>query len=69
MDTTPSRKRTFKHLTWEKRLQIEALYRIGYKAPAIAKEIGCTFKTVYIEVNRGTYEHKESYWDCYAEKK
>lgn len=53
------KKITFKHLTWEQRLQIEALYRIGYKARQIATEIGCSFKTIYNELKRGEYEHTE----------
>ena len=53
------KKRSFKHLTWEKRLQIEALHKIGYKARQIAEEIGCSFKTVYNELKRGEYFHTE----------
>lgn len=53
------KKRKFRHLTWENRLQIEALFRIGYKARQIAKEIGCSFKTVYNELKRGEYIHTE----------
>jgi len=52
-----SNKRKFKHLTWEKRLQIEALYKVGYKARKIAEEVGCSFKTIYNELKRGEYEH------------
>lgn len=52
-----NKKRKFKHLTYAKRLQIEALYRVGYKARQIAEEIGCSFKTVYNELKRGEYEH------------
>lgn len=57
--------RKFKHLTWEKRLQIEALFKIGYKARQIANEIGCSFKTIYNELKRGEYEHTKvshSFW-------
>lgn len=60
------KKRKFKHLTWEKRLQIEALFKVGYKARAIAEEIGCSFKTVYNELKRGEYQHLDyRTWDTY----
>jgi len=51
------KKRHFKHLTWNQRLQIEALLKVGLKATAIAKEVGCSFKTVYNELKRGEYQH------------
>lgn len=60
-----TKKRTFKHLTWNDRLQIEALYRVGYKARKIAEEIGCSFKTIYNELKRGEYEHtkvSDNFW-------
>ncbi|MBE5756906.1 MAG: IS30 family transposase [Clostridiales bacterium] len=60
-----TKKRTFKHLTWNDRLQIEALYRVGYKARRIAEEIGCSFKTIYNELKRGEYEHtkvSDNFW-------
>lgn len=44
-------------MTWEQRLKIEALFKIGYKARRIAEEIGCSFKTIYNELKRGEY-HK-----------
>ena len=65
MDATPLRKRKFKHLTWEKRLQIEALFKAGFKARKIAEEIGCSFKTIYNELKRGEYQHtkvEHSFW-------
>lgn len=58
-------KRTFKHLTWEKRLQIEALFKAGLNARQIAKQIGCSFKTIYNELKRGEYFHtkkQQSFW-------
>ena len=58
--------RKFKHLTWEKRLQIEALFKAGLKARAIAKEIGCSFKTIYNELKRGEYKHTRTYYDKYG---
>ena len=59
------KKRKFRHLTWEKRLQIEALFKVGYKARQIAEEIGCSFKTIYNELKRGEYNHTIQYVDSY----
>ena len=59
------KKRKFRHLTWEKRLQIEALFKVGYKARQIADEIGCSFKTIYNELKRGEYDHikvQDTFW-------
>lgn len=58
-------KRKFKHLTWEDRLRIEALFKAGHNARQIANVIGCSFKTVYNELKRGEYEHlkvENSFW-------
>lgn len=59
------KKRKFKHLTWEKRLQIEAFLKAGYTARKIADEIGCSFKTIYNELKRGEYFHtkaQDTFW-------
>lgn len=59
------RKRKFKHLTWENRLQIEAFFKAGYNARQIASEIGCSFKTIYNELKRGEYYHikvQDTFW-------
>ena len=63
------KKRKFIHLTWEKRLQIEALFKVGYKARAIAKEIGCAFSTIYNELKRGEYSHVKTTYDYWGDKK
>lgn len=42
-----------KHLNYEKRLKIEALAKYGLKSEAIAKEIGCSGRTVRRELERG----------------
>ena len=42
-----------KHLNYEKRLKIEVLARYGLKSEAIAKEIGCSGRTVRRELDRG----------------
>lgn len=59
------KKRKFKHLTWENRLQIEAFFKAGYNARQIASEIGCSFKTIYNELKRGEYYHikvQDTFW-------
>lgn len=49
--------RTFKHLSWEKRLQIEALLKAGHTACEIADQLGVHNSTIYREIKRGQYEH------------
>lgn len=56
--TTKSRK--FKHLTKEKRAQIEILLRRGVPKAEIAKEIGIARSTLYNELKRGTVEQMDS---------
>ena len=58
MDATPLRKRKFKHLTWEKRLQIEALFKAGFKARKIAKENNTSFNNVIISMIEQCLEKK-----------
>ena len=49
--TTKSRKG--KHLNYEERIKIEALSKIGLKSEAIAKQIGCSGRTVRRELAKG----------------
>ena len=42
-----------KHLNYEKRIKIEALSKLGLKSEAIAKQIGCSGRTVRRELARG----------------
>jgi len=42
-----------KHLNYEKRIRIEALAKHGLKSEAIAKEIGCSGRTVRRELAKG----------------
>lgn len=46
-------RRKGKHLTFEERLLIQIRLKDGFKAPTIAKEIGCTPNTVRNEIKRG----------------
>lgn len=45
-----------KHLNYEKRIKIEALSRAGLKSEAIAKQIGCSGRTVRRELAKGRTE-------------
>ena len=49
-------KRTFKHLTKEKRAQIEILLRQGLPKTTIIKAVGIARSTLYLEIDRGTVE-------------
>ena len=47
----------FNHLTWEKRLKIEALLKAGHSACEIAELLHVHNTTIYREIKRGQYEH------------
>ena len=53
-------KRTFQHLTKEKRAQIEILLRQGLAKTQIAKAVGIARSTLYRELARGTVEQLDS---------
>ena len=53
---------TFKHLTWHDRMTIERMLNEGFSKPDIARAIGCSERTIYYEIKRATYEHKNSDW-------
>ena len=52
--TTKNRKG--KHLNYEERIKIETLSKLGLKSEAIAKEIGCSGRTVRRELAKGKTE-------------
>ena len=54
--------RTFKHFTKTKRLQLEAYLKINMPKTEIAKNLGVHISSVYREIKRGEYEHKNSDW-------
>lgn len=62
--STTSRKRG-KHLTFEERVIIQTRLKDNWKAPAIAREIGCSSNTIRNEIKRGTVllynGHKKRY--------
>ena len=61
----------YKCLTWQQRLQLEAYLKIKMPKKDIAKLLGVHISTVYREVQRGTYKHKQCRIDYYnyGEKK
>lgn len=56
------KRRRFKHLTWNDRLKIEAFLKCGKSVQEIADEIGVHRNTIYNEIKRGRYVHKNSDW-------
>lgn len=54
--------RTYKTLTWEKRLQIEALHNAGLQPKEIAVQIGVHISTIYRELSRGKTTQRNSDW-------
>ena len=65
-------RRKFQHLTKEKRAQIEILLRQGFSKVHIAREVGISRSTLYLELARGTVEqldsklrsHHKYFWDA-----
>lgn len=45
-----------KHLNYEKRIKIEALYKAGLKSEEIGRQIGCSGRTIRRELNKGMVE-------------
>ena len=56
-----------KELSYENRLVIEIMYNKGFKVKEIAAELGVNPSTIYRELPRGRYQHKNSDW-TYTEK-
>lgn len=55
-----TKKRSYHHLTREKRAQIEILLRHKVPKSQIAREVGIARSTLYNELNRGTVEQLDS---------
>jgi len=54
--------RRFKHLSYTDRLKIETMLRDKQTIKQIAKRIGVHISSIYREIERGRYEHKNSDW-------
>ena len=67
-----TKRRTFQHLTREKRAQIEILLRQGLPKVQIARAVGISRSTLYNELSRGTVEqidtnlkkYQRYFWDA-----
>ena len=55
-----TKQRKFQHLTKEKRAQIEILLRQKLPKTEIAKAVGISRSTLYLELARGTVEQLDS---------
>lgn len=51
-----TKRRKGKHLNYEERIKIEALSKAGMKSERIAKEIGCTGRTIRRKLEKGKVE-------------
>lgn len=58
-------KRPYKCLSWQQRLQLEAYLKAKTPKKEIAQLLGVHISTVYREVKRGTYKHKQGWTDSY----
>lgn len=56
------KRRRFKHLSWNDRLRIESALKHGLTVQQIADEIGVHRNTIYNELKRGRYIHRNSDW-------
>lgn len=52
------KKRKFRHITWDDRLRIEALRNAGHTYKFIAEQTGFAESSIYAEVQRGLYWHR-----------
>lgn len=55
-------RRRFRHLSRSDRLVIETMLKDGKSIKEIAERIGVHISTVYLEIKRGQYEHRNSDW-------
>ena len=51
------KKKKFKHLNMSKREVIDNMLKKGYTKKEIAAAVGCSIRTIYYELKRGSYEH------------
>lgn len=54
--------RHYKTLTWNDRLQIEAWLKVKTPKKVIAEALGVHISTIYREIKRGQYEHRNTDW-------
>lgn len=54
--------RHYKTLTWNDRLKIEAWLKVKTPKKVMAEALGVHISTIYREIKRGQYEHRNSDW-------
>lgn len=54
--------RHYKTLTWNDRLKLEALLKVNTPVKTIARVLCVHTSTIYREIKRGTYEHRNTDW-------
>ncbi len=47
-----------KHLNYEQRIQLETLYKLGKTRAEMAAFLNCSIRTVFYELQKGYYEHR-----------
>lgn len=55
--------KNFSHLTWDKRIEIASYLKIDMPIKKIAELVGVHISTIYREIKRGVYIHKNSTLD------
>ena len=56
------KRRSFKHLSKTQRNQLEMLLKANVKKTEIAEYLGIDLSTVYREIKKGAYKHRNSDW-------
>ena len=52
--------RTYKQLNWTSRIRLETMLKHGHSKKEIAEELGVHLSTVYREIKRGMYAHRNA---------
>lgn len=53
--------RTYRRMTWDDRVRIEALYNVGHTLQTIAKETGFAVSSIHYEIKRGQQKRNHRY--------
>lgn len=62
MEAIKKVRRRFNQITKSTRDKLEALYNAGFSVKKIAEELGYSFQTIYKELNKGFYMHRNTDW-------
>jgi IS30 family transposase len=55
-------RKPFRHLTRADRIKIETMLNSGHSVIEISKYIGCSRNTIYLEMKKGQYAHRNTDW-------